>query len=264
MSADDLPTRLAETFAQRWDHELTALGTLVVVVVLVIAVGRVFRRRDRKLAERVGGGKADPVLATRLRFVRRLVQAAILLIGIATALSQFTALDRFAASVLASTAITAAVVGFAARQTLANVIAGVMLAVTQPIRIGDLVTFEEQTGVVEDVRLTHTYLRTGVDTRVIVPNERLAGGILRNDSIVSSTVAVEVDLWLGHEADELRAIEAIQEEVEGARVVIAEVVAEGTTLTVTGPPAPPRERAARAAALRAEALRALRGAGLRG
>jgi small-conductance mechanosensitive channel len=77
------------------------------------------------------------VLETRLRFVRRLVEALIIVVGIATALSQFTALDRFATSVLASTAFIVAVVGFAAQQTLANVIAGVMLAITQPIRIGD-------------------------------------------------------------------------------------------------------------------------------
>ena len=264
MSPDELPTRLGQTFLERWDHELTALGTLLMVALLVFVVDRVFRSRSRRLAERVGAGRVDPVLETRLRFVRRLVEAVIIVVGVAMALSQFTALDRFAASILASTAITAAVVGFAARQTLANVIAGVMLAITQPIRIGDLVTFEEETGVVEDIRLTYTFLRTGVDTRVIVPNERLAGGILRNDSIVSSTVAVEVELWLAHEADELRAVEVIQQQVEGTRVTIGEVVADGTTLTIAGPAAPPRQRAERAAALRADALRALREAGLRG
>jgi small-conductance mechanosensitive channel len=250
----DLPTQLGETFVQRYDHELTAVATLVMVGLLLVAVDRWFKRRD---------GRIDPVLETRLRFVRRFVQAVILVIGVATALSQFTALDRFAASVLASGAIAAAVVGFAARQTLANVLAGVMLAVTQPIRIGDLITIEEHTGVVEDVRLTYTFLRTGADTRVIIPNERLAGGILRNDSIVSSTVAVEIELWLAHDADELRAVEVIQEQVEGARASISAVVAEGTTLTVTGRAAAPGDRDARARALRAECLRALRGAGLR-
>ena len=264
MSAEELPTQLAQTFLERWGHELTAIGTLLLVVVLLVAVNRVFRSRARRIAERLGAGRVDPVVETRLRVVRRLVQAVIVVIGVATALSQFTALDRFAASILASTAITAAVVGFAARQTLANGVAGIMLAVTQPIRIGDLVTFEEQTGVVEDVRLTYTFLRTGVDTRIIVPNERLAGGIMRNDSIVSDTVAVEVELWLAHDADELRAIEVIEEQVEGTRATLKEVVADGTTLTITGPAAAPRERATRAATLRADAVRALREAGLRG
>ena len=48
----------------------------------------------------------------------------------------------------------------AARQVLANSVAGIMLAVTQPLRVGDWVTFEENYGVVEDVRLNFTILRT--------------------------------------------------------------------------------------------------------
>ncbi len=70
-------------------------------------------------------------------------------------------------------------VGFAARATLANAIAGILLAITQPIRIGDLVTFEEQTGEVEDVQLTYTYLRLDDGSRLVVPNERLAQGSWR-------------------------------------------------------------------------------------
>jgi small-conductance mechanosensitive channel len=184
-------------------------------------------------------------------------------IGLMIALSQFTALDRFAASILASSAIAAAVIGFAAQQTLGNVIAGVQLAVTQPIRIGDRISFEDHSGVVEDIRLTHTVLQTGGDARIIVPNGKLAGSVVRNDSIVTHTVAVEAQVWLAHESDELRALEVIAGAVPGAEASIAEVTSEGTTLAVTGGPAAPTERAAREAELRRDVLAALRGAQLR-
>ena len=136
------------------------------------------------------------MLDTRLRFIRRLIYASILLIGIAVALSQFTGLSKLAKSVLASGAIAAAIIGFAARQTLANVVAGIMLAITQPLRVGDWVTFEEQYGVVEDVRLNYTVLRTPGDVRVVIPNERLAAGILRNDTLGSDRIALDVSVWL--------------------------------------------------------------------
>ena len=55
------------------------------------------------------------MLDTRLRFLRRVVEAAIIVVGGALALAQFTSLDRLAATVLASSAIAAAVVGFASR-----------------------------------------------------------------------------------------------------------------------------------------------------
>ncbi len=245
---------LAESFVNRWNHEITAIGTILLVGVLIYAVDRAFRRRRPQL---------DPVLDTRLRFVRRLVGAALLVVGIAIAISQFTALDRLAASILASGAIAAAVVGFAARQVLANVVAGVMLAVNQPIRIGDLVTLEDQTGVVEDIRLTYTFLRTGEDARLIVPNEKLAGSVLRNDSIVTDTVRVEVDVWIPHDVDEQRAIEAIEGLVEGVGAGVGGMDADGVTLSVSAPPVGVRERAAKQAELRVKALQALRSAGLR-
>jgi small conductance mechanosensitive channel len=164
--------------------------------------------------------------------------------------------DLLAGTALASSAIAAAVIGFAARQTLANAIAGLFLAITQPLRIGDLVTFEGESGTVEDVRLTYTFLRTAADARIIIPNERLAGGILRNDSIVSDTVALETPFWLPRDADADAAIAAIERDVQGARASVAEVAHEGIRLTVSAAPVAPQERARCEAELRAAALRA--------
>jgi small-conductance mechanosensitive channel len=242
---------------------LTAAGTILVVLLLVFLVDRAFKRRGAQLAQRVGAGHLDPTLQTRLRFVRRMVEAVIVVIGVATALNQFTALDKFAASVLASSAIAAAVIGFAAQRALGNLIAGILLAVTQPIRIGDAITVDEHTGIVEDIRLAHTFLQTGVDARVIIPNGRLADSVVRNDSIVTTTVGVEAELWLAHESDELRALDVIREAVPGASPAIRSVTDTGTVLAIAGEPASPIERAARQSDLLQDCLRALRNAGLR-
>ncbi len=252
---------LAESFFTRYDNELTAAATLLVALALVVLVNRVVRRRTTELRA-VLDLELDPVVDTRLRVVRRLAEAAIAFVGIAAALSQFTPLDRLAASLLASSAIAAAVVGFAARQTLANGVAGILLAVTQPVRIGDLVSFEGETGTVEDVRLTYTYLRTGSDARLIIPNERLAAGIIRNDTIVSPSVAAEVAIWLPAHADVDRAMELLAGgEAQGVRAV--EMDPEGRVqLTVSGRACPPQERLIREAELRAACLRRLRSGGL--
>lgn len=232
-------------------------------MVAVVLVDRALDRRGKRLALAVAGGELSPVATTRLRFVRRVVNAVIILIGAAVALSQFTALDRLAGTVLASSAIAAAVIGFAARQTLANAIAGLFLAITQPLRIGDLVTFEGESGTVEDVRLTSTWLRTPNDARVIVPNERIAAGVLRNDSIGSPTVAVEASIWLRHADDETVALEAIRQALPDATARVAEVTVEGTRILVAGDPAPATERPRVEGELRAAALRAVREAGAR-
>ena len=253
-----MPHIVADTFLDRHGDELTALGTVVVAVLAVFLLDRVFARRAARVAQRLDLSREA---ATRLRFLRRAIEAVIIVIALGIALSQFEALDRVGRAILASGAIAAAIVGFAARQTLANAVAGIMLAVTQPLRIGDLVTFEGETGTVEDVGLNYTWLRTGADARLAIPNERLASGILRNDSIRSPVVATEVSVWVAADADETKALEAV--EALGVRVRVAEATHEGLRLLVMGAPGPPSERVAREGDLRAGALRALREAGCR-
>jgi small conductance mechanosensitive channel len=256
------PIVAAESFSERYGNDITAVLTLLVAFGIAYAVDRAMRGRARRLAAAVAGGELSPVVDTRLRFLRRVVGAVIIVIGVALAVAQFTELDRLASTVLASSAIAAAVIGFAARQVLANAIAGMVIAVTQPLRIGDLVTFEEQTGTVEDISLTYTWLRMGSDARLIIPNERLAAGVLRNDSIRSATVALEVTVWVEPGADEARALEVLSQLEDAREVRIADVTETGVSVLVAGPPVAPSERLAREAALRAAALRALRESGI--
>ncbi|MDX6609295.1 MAG: hypothetical protein QOF85_1220 [Solirubrobacterales bacterium] len=117
---------------------------------------------------------------TRLRFLRRLVILIVFLVLIAIALSQFTELKRLATGILASTAVLAAIVGFAAQHTIGNMVAGVQLAVSQPIKIGDRIAFEDVDGRVTDITLSYTYVSPGDGTTVVIPNQLLVDGIIHN------------------------------------------------------------------------------------
>ncbi len=117
---------------------------------------------------------------TRLRFLRRLVILVVFLVLLAIALSQFTELKRLATGILASTAVLAAIVGFAAQHTIGNMVAGVQLAVSQPIKIGDRISFEEIDGRVTDITLSYTYVNPGDGTAVVIPNQMLVDGIIHN------------------------------------------------------------------------------------
>lgn len=218
---------------------------------------RAFRTRAARAAAERSGREG----ATRLRFVSRLLSSVIVLIGIAVALSGFTGISQLATSLLASGAIAAAIVGFAARQTLANLVAGLMLAVTQPLRVGDWVSFEEQYGVVEDITLTYTFLHTLGGQRIVIPNEKLASGILRNDSFGDGVVGLDVHIWLAPGADAARAVAILRAATEQT-VSVAEMTAEGVRLSVGGDRCPPPERVPREAELRLRCLELLHAEGL--
>jgi small-conductance mechanosensitive channel len=119
---------------------------------------------------------------TRLRFLRRLVFAIVLFVLAMIALSQFTELKRLAGGILASTAVLGLVVGFAAQHTIGNLVAGVQIAVSQPFRIGDRITFEEKEGRVTDITLSYTYVDPGDGSHFVIPNQLLVEGIVHNHS----------------------------------------------------------------------------------
>ena len=235
---------------------VSAIATVVVAFVVAEVVDRTIARRGGKLTEGL-----SPVANTRLRLVRRLIFAVILLIGVMLALSQFEDVKRIATGLLASSAVLGLVVGFAARQTLANAIAGILLAITQPIRIGDLVTFEGESGTVEDVRLTYTFIRKANDTRLVVPNERLAQSTIENHTIVDPRVRVEVELWLPPHADASRALAVLSREPD-LDVEVTQVDKDGIKLTAATWADTARERGGLAARVRVSALESLRSEGL--
>jgi small-conductance mechanosensitive channel len=117
---------------------------------------------------------------TRLRFLRRLVVLIVIVVVAAIAVAQFTELQRLATGILASTAVLAAIIGFAAQHTIGNMIAGIQLAISQPIRIGDRISFDEVEGRVIDITLSYTYVDPGDASTVVIPNQLLVDGIVHN------------------------------------------------------------------------------------
>ncbi|HYP47359.1 MAG TPA: mechanosensitive ion channel domain-containing protein [Thermoleophilaceae bacterium] len=243
------------------EHEITAACTVVAALIVAKAVDRSLAERGRTLSRAVSGGELSAVAVTRLSLMRRLIFALIIVFGIGLALGQLPSVKRVATGILASSAVLGLVVGFAARQTLANAIAGMLLAITQPIRIGDLVTFEDETGEVEDVRLTYTYIRLDDGRRLIVPNERLAQSSIENHTIMDPRVQVSVDVWLRPGADLDQALELITSQ-DGVEASVAESDKEGVRLNATTWAETPSERGRVGAELRLLWLRRLREHGL--
>ncbi|HET8815429.1 MAG TPA: mechanosensitive ion channel domain-containing protein [Solirubrobacterales bacterium] len=127
-------------------------------------------------------------MRTRLRILRRLAYLAVFLVVAMLVIGQFTELKELATGVLASTAVLVAIVGIAAQRTLGNILAGVQIAVSQPIRIGDRISFDEREGRVTDITLSYTYVDPGDGSSVVIPNQLLVEGIVHNHS-TEDTVA---------------------------------------------------------------------------
>src|SRR5436309_7309949 len=138
-----------------------------VVLVLTAVAARVI---DRRIARRQLSTEA----ITRYRVLRRSVSTAIVIVGILSALLVIPQVRAVAGGLLASSAVLGIIVGFASQRTLGNFVAGLLIAFTQPLRLGDVVTIVDAPGVVEEIGLIYTFVRLDNGDRLVIPNEKLA------------------------------------------------------------------------------------------
>jgi small-conductance mechanosensitive channel len=251
-----------QSFWQEHGDEISAAITLIVAIAIAVIVDRFLIGRAVQATTRLDTGELSREARTRLRLIRRLLFLAIILIGVALALSQFTSIKRFATGVLASTAVLGIIIGFAGRQVIANLVSGVLIAITQPIRIGDVISIgDEVHGRVVDIALTYTRVDAGEGSLVVVPNEKVATDVVVNHSAGNSQAPVTVDVWLPPDADVDAAHQALERgEVTSARLV--EVTPEGARIQVKAAIDAGSDREAHEADLREKAQSALREAGL--
>jgi small-conductance mechanosensitive channel len=106
---------------------------------------------------------------TQVRVMRRVVDTLLIIVTVAAALMTFEPVRQYGVSLFASAGVAGLIVGFAARPVLSNLIAGIQLAVTQPIRIEDAVVIEGESGRIEEITATYVVVRLWDMRRMIVP-----------------------------------------------------------------------------------------------
>ncbi len=173
-----------------WQRVLT-------VVIVVAVVGAIAKIVDWKIARH----DLDPANATRYRVLRRTIFSTIVFVGIMSALLTIPQVRALAGGILASSAVIGLVIGFASQRTIGNVVAGILIAFTQPLRLGDRVTVEGTEGIVEEIGLTYTWIRTPDNDRLVVPNEKLASETIRNSTIRSDEKVAEVTIQVPASGD---------------------------------------------------------------
>ncbi len=201
--------------------------TVAVVILAAVVLAEVV---DHRLARRA----LAPEAVTRYRVLRRAVTTGIIAVAVLSGLLAIPQVRAIAGGLLASSAVVGLIVGFAARSTLANFVAGLLIALTQPLRLGDHVAIAEGSGVVEEIGLMYTLIRTRDDARLVIPNEKLASDTIRNSTIVSREQLAEVALRVPLATD-LEAVVALVREAladEAGVEVLVTALDEAATVTL--------------------------------
>jgi small-conductance mechanosensitive channel len=206
-----------------WRHIVVAAAIFVLVSLLARFIDWSLRRRP-----------LPPEAVTRYRIFRRTISVIILAVGLFSALLAIPEIRAVAGGLLASSALLGVVIGFAAQRTLGNFVAGILIALAQPVRIGDRVEYDGTPGVVEEIGLTYTFIRAVDRRRIVVPNEKLASDTIVNASIRSRETFAEVSVPVPLGADLGAALDALREDVADERdaQVFVSALADPATVTV--------------------------------
>ena len=178
----------------------------------VAAAGLIF------LVGRWGAGLADEVLRkvlsrahvdeTLAKFLCRIANAVLMCAIVLAALEHLGVNTTSLSAVLAAAGLA---VGLALQGSLSNFAAGVMIILFRPFRVGDYVEAAGTKGIVEEIHIFSTMMRTGDNVKIIVPNSSVTGGIVSNYSC-QPTRRIDLVVGCGYQ-DDLRAVKQFLEQL---------------------------------------------------
>lgn len=132
---------------------------------------------------------------TQIDFLQNLSTVIIILVASSIALMTFSRVRELGTSILASAGIAGIIIGLAAQKSIANLLAGLQIAFTQPIRIDDVVIVEKEWGRVEEITLTYVVIRIWDLRRLIVPISDFIEKSFQNWTRVNSDILGTVFIY---------------------------------------------------------------------
>jgi small-conductance mechanosensitive channel len=196
MPAAPLPPQIRSVLA----HLLLLAVIILIAWAVIIAIGmasEIYLMRFRL-------DVADNLLArkhvTQIRILRRTLDTLVVVIATGAALMTFEPVRQYGVSLFASAGVAGLVVGLAARPMLTNLIAGVQIAMTQPIRIEDAVLVENEFGWVEEINATYVVIRLWDWRRLVVPLAHFIEKPFQNWTREGAAIIGSVMLYLDYTA----------------------------------------------------------------
>ncbi|MBS1483566.1 Small-conductance mechanosensitive channel [uncultured Clostridium sp.] len=150
-----------------------------------------------------------------IKFLRSISKVLLSIMACICISGLFTTTKALSATLLTSSSLLVAIVGFAAQQVLADVISGVMLSWSRPFNLGEKVNISSLgiSGIVEDLTVRHTVIRTYHNSRMIIPNSVINKAIVENSNYNNDYIGNYMEIAVSYESDLDHAIEVMRDTI---------------------------------------------------
>ena len=192
-------------------------AVVATLVWAVLVVSRLVAEALEARAARDGDLNSARAVKTQVSVLHRVVDAVVLVVGGALVLLQFPGVRHIGMSMLASAGVAGVVVGLAAQRSISNLLAGIQISFTQPIRIGDTVIVEKEWGWIEEITLTYVVVKVWDLRRLVVPIGTFLEKPFQNWSRTSTEILGTVEVYADYQLDVEAARQELLRIVEGER-----------------------------------------------
>lgn len=194
-------------------HGVDVALRIAAIVLFSWAGLRALRFGAALVVERTSATSADGAARSRLTQImvlKRIAGFVVVVVGGSLILLQFEALRAVGTSLLASAGVAGIVVGLAAQRSIATLLAGLQISLTQPLRVGDVVVLEGEWGTIEEVTLTYVVVKVWDLRRLIVPITKILDAPFQNWTRSGSDILGSVFLYVDYGAP----VDVVRRELE--------------------------------------------------
>lgn len=195
--------------AQSWVDDLVRAGVVASMVWGMLVVGGLIAEALEHKASKDNDFRSARSVRTQVAVLKRVISAIVLVIGGALVLLQFPPVRHVGMSLLASAGVAGVVIGLAAQRSISNLLAGIQIGLTQPMRIGDTVIVENEWGWVEEITLTYVVVKVWDLRRVVLPISYFLEKPFQNWSRTSTELLGTAEVWADYRTD----VDAVRAEV---------------------------------------------------
>lgn len=193
-------------------HTLEKLITPIIIIFVAYIVGKILswllRRYIRKSARLL---KTDP---TNYSFLQHAVSLIVFVLAVMFIFYYIPGLRTIGKTLFAGAGILAAIIGFASQEAFSNIISGVFIVIFKPFSVGDQIKLlsNNQVGMVEDITLRHTVLKSIENRRIVIPNAVISREAILNSSIKDERISVHVEVTISYDSNIDLALQLMKEE----------------------------------------------------
>jgi small conductance mechanosensitive channel len=193
-----------ETFMDQLIVFATTYGLKIIGAILILIIGRIAAGIGRKIVIRIMG-KSD-VDAALIKFVASLTYILIIVFAVIAALAKFGIQTASFVVVLGALGFA---IGFALQGSLSNFASGIMILIFRPFKVGDFIIGAGVSGTVKEIGIFNSILSTPDNVKVVVPNSKLNGDVIKNYS-VNDNRRLDMVIGIGYSSSIAKAYETIE------------------------------------------------------